>query len=388
MTLRPLINSMRYSLRRLTSRRIYVVMMIVLPLAATFFFLNLMDSGLPTPVPVAVVDMDHSSMSRQLMRTLGSSQTTTIVGEEESYYKAIESVRRGETMGFFYIPQGFQKKALSGGQPTMSFYCNLTYFVPGSLAFKGFKTVAVSTTGGIVEAKLIGVGLPDGAAGAMIQPVVINQNLIGNPWLNYNYYLSVSFIFALLALLVAQVTSATIMYEVKDGTSPRWLQESGGSMFVALTGKLLPQTVIWSIVGLVIELIIFKFNHFPLNNHFSHMIAAMVLMVIACQSFAVIMCWMLPNLRLAVTLCSLIGILTFSVAAISFPVPSMYGAVGIFSYILPFRYFFLIFSDQALNGIPIYFSRYYYVALLIFPLVAMIGIKRIKTRCLNPIYVP
>lgn len=388
MSFRPLYDSLRYGLRSITGRRIYFVMMVVIPLLGTFFFLNLMKSGLPTPVPVAVVDLDHSKMSRQLIRTLRTNQLTTITHDAESFNEAMRMVQSGETMGFFLIPADFQKDANSGKSPTLSYFCNLTYFVPGSLSFKGFKTVAVSTTGGLAVAKLVGAGLSDDAAGTLVQPMAIQQNPIGNPWMNYNYYLSVSFLAGLISLLVMQTTAASICYEIKNGTSRRWLDTSGGSIFVAITGKLLPQTVIWSIVGIAIEAILFKFCHFPLNNHAMHMIVAMVLMVIACQSVAVIYCCMVPNLRLSLIFCSLTGILAFSVAAFSFPVASMYPAVGIFSYILPVRYFFEIFSDQALCGFPIYYSRYYYVALLIFPLLAILGISRIKRHCLNPVYVP
>ena len=66
----------------------------------------------------------------------------------------------------------------------------------------------------------------------------------------------------------------------------------------------------------------------------------------------------------------------------------MYPAVGIFSYILPVRYYFLIYIDQALNGLPLFYSRHYYIALLIFPLVALIGLRRLKKHCLHPVYVP
>lgn len=384
-----IIDSLRYGWRSITRRRIYFVMMVVIPLLGTFFFLNLMDEGLPTPVPVVVVDKDHSSMSRQLIRTLSSSQQAEIVGEEESFNKAIGRVREGEVMGFFLIPENFQRDALSGRQPTLTYYCNLTYYVPGSLAFKGFKSTAISTTGGIVSAKLIGTGLLDKRqTGNIIQPLVVQQKAIGNPWMNYNYYLSVSFIAGLIALLVMQTTAASITYEIKDGTSVQWLDRSGGSIFIALMGKLVPQTVVWSVISVAIEAVMFRFCHFPMNNHAMHLIVAMVLMVIACQALAVIVCSAIPNLRLALTVCSLTGILSFSVAAFSFPVAAMYGAVGIFSYILPVRYFFLIYADQGLSGIPIYYSRFYYVALLVFPLVALAGIGRIKNRCLKPVYVP
>lgn len=159
-------------------------------------------------------------------------------------------------------------------------------------------------------------------------------------------------------------------------------------MFIALTGKLVPQTFIEICIGMAYLGMMFGIESFPCNNHFSHLVLAMVLMVIACQAFAVAVCCVVPNLRLALIVVSLTGILSFSIAGFSFPVQNMYGSIGILSYILPVRYFFLIYIDQALNGIPLYFSRFYFVALLLFPLVAMSGMGRLKKRCLNPIYVP
>jgi len=388
MSVKPFIETIKRGWRTMFQRKIYFVLMIVVPLVSTFFFLNLMDSGLPANVPTAVVDEDHSSMSRQVIRSLNASQMLSINDREESFYDAVQKVRTGKVMGFFYIPENFEKDALGGRTPTLSYYCNLTYYVPGSLAFKGFKTVAVTTKGGMVQTKLISAGMDGGEVSSMLQPVVIDQHPIGNPWLNYNYYLSVSFLSALLALLIMQITSLTICSEIKQGTSPEWLRTSGGSMLVAVIGKLIPQTVIWTVVGVAVEAALFKFSHFPLNNHAMHMIVAMFLLVIASQGFATTICCIVPNMRLSFTLCSLIGILTFSIAAFSYPVSSMYPSIGIFSYILPERYFFLIFSDQALNGIPIYYSRWYYVALLLFPLVGMVGLKRLKKHCLNPVYVP
>ena len=95
-----------------------------------------------------------------------------------------------------------------------------------------------------------------------------------------------------------------------------------------------------------------------------------------------------PNVRLALTLSSLIGILTFSFAGYSFPVQSMYGAIGIFSYLVPVRYLFLIYIFVGLDAMPVYWSRFYYVALIIFPLVASTLVWRLKRACLHPVYVP
>lgn len=384
----PLIQSLRRGWLSLGHRWVVVTLMVLVPFGITWFFINMMDSGLPMKVPTAVVDLDQSSLSRKVTRTLASSQALAVDYKAESFHEAINDVRSGKIFGFFYIPENFQRDAVSGRGPTLSYYSNLTFYVPGTLTFKGFKTVAVTTTGGVVQTTLVQSGVNEELAGALLQPVVVNEYGIHNPWLNYNIYLSNSFLAGIVALMVMLVTAFTICDEMKAGTSPRWLRTAGGSMFIALLGKLIPQTIVFSAVGIAIQSILYGYCHFPLYNHLMHMIVAMVLFVIACQAFAVIVCGILPNLRLALSILSLVGILSFSITGFSFPVQSMYGAVGVFSYIVPLRYYFLIYIDQALNGIPIFYSRWYYVALLIFPLVSLLGLPRLRRKCLNPVYVP
>lgn len=363
-------------------------MMLIVPICFTFFFLNLMGEGLPLKIPVGVVDLDHTSLSRKVCRSLNASELIDISADAESFHDAIEKVRSGEIYGFFYIPSDFQKKAISGGTPTLSFYSNMAVFVPGSLSFKGFKTIAVLTSGGIVKTTLVGMGADEDTAGALLQPVVIRSHPLNNPWLNYAIYLSPSFIPCLLALIVLLMTVFSICQENKTGTSVEWMRLARGNMAVALAGKLLPQTVIFTSVGVAMQAVMFRFLGFPLNCHPLNMIFAMLLLVMACQAFATFITEMLPNLRMAMSIVSLTGILCFSIAGFSFPVEKMYGGVAIFSYLVPIRYYFLIYIDQALNGIPLYYSRFYYMALLAFLLLPALGLRRLAKQLENPIYVP
>lgn len=388
MKLTALTRTLRYGCRNLFSRKVYMVCLAIVPILFTLFFINMMNEGVAIRVPSAIVDLDHSQMSRQLTRTLASSQMVDITEHLESFHEASEKVRRGEIYGFFMIPPEFQKDAIGGGSPTITYYCNMTYFVPGTMVFKGFKTVAVTTSGGLVQTTLVSAGIGESTVSQLLQPVVAQIQGIGNPWMNYNYYLTNSFVPGIIALMVALVASFSICEEMKLGSSVDWLRESGGSIIVALFGKLAPQALVATLTGVFCQSVMYGFNHFPMHCPIWHMLLAMVLLVLASQAFAVIICCIIPNLRLAVSVCSLSGILAFSIAAFSFPVDQMYPAVGIFSYILPVRYYFLIYIDQALNGLPLFYSRHYYIALLIFPLVALIGLRRLKKHCLHPVYVP
>ncbi len=388
MSFRFLIQAIRDGFHNLTSRRVYLTLLIAVPLLFTLFFINLMDEGVAVKVPSSVVDLDNSSLSRDVIRNLGSSELVDIVAKDESYHKAMEKVRSGKTYGFFMIPENFQRDAISGRTPTITYYCNLTYFVPGTMMFKGFKTTAVTTAGGLVQTNLVSRGLTENFAMATIQPVVVQQQSPGNPWMNYNYYLTDSFVPGIICLVVALVTAYSICDEIKRRNSRRWLERSGNSVVIALAGKLIPQGIVGVTVGLACQGIMYGFNHFPMNCSVWHMIWAMVLMVFASQAFAVTVCCLITNLRLAVSICSLTGILAFSLAAFSFPVDAMYAPIGIFSYILPVRYYFLIYIDQALNGIPLYYSRYYYIALIIFLLVPLGLLWRLKKRLEAEVYIP
>ncbi|MDE6074052.1 MAG: ABC transporter permease, partial [Muribaculaceae bacterium] len=253
--------------------------------------------------------------------------------------------------------------------------------------YKGFKTISVTASGLMAAEKIVEVGVNESTAEVLLQPMTIDLHGLGNPWTNYSYYLTNSFVPAALELMIFLVTVFSICQEIKTGESVQWLARADGSILKALAGKLAPQTVIFFIVGMAIDALLFKFNHFPMNGSWGAMILAMFLFVVACQGFALFITCAIPNLRMALSICSLLGILAFSIAGFSFPVEQMYGAIGIFSYILPIRYYFLIYIDQALNGIPLYYSREYFATLLVFTLAFLPLVPHLKKNVARPVYI-
>lgn len=382
--------SLRRGVRMLGRRRAILCIMVGVPVLVTVFFLGLLHEGLPVRTPVAVVDMDHTAMSRGITRHLETNQMLHVTRHCDSYVQAMDQIRRGEIYGFFVIPDRFAADAIGGRTPTLSFYCDVTYFVPGTLVFKGFKTVSVTTSGGLVMAKIAATGAlaAVGDPSGLTLPVSMQIHQPGNPWMNYSYYLSSSFIPCALCLIILLITIYTITDEIKQGTSPRWLQTAGGSMLTALTGKLLPQTLIFWILGAFIQGSMYGFCHFPLNCHPLIMLAAMFLTVTATQCLGVFICQLLPNPRLGLSVGALIGILAFSLAGFSFPVANMYEAVAILSYILPIRYYFMIHVTEAVNGAPFYYVRVWMGVLALWPLFIIPLMGRLRRACAHPVYVP
>lgn len=383
-----LLNTVRREIGRLCSRPIYLVGMLIVPICMIAFFVGILSPGLPLKVPAGVVDQDHSQMSRSVTRSLNATELIDVVDRPMEYHEAMEKVQSGEIMGFFFIPENFEADAVAGRGPVLTYYYNLSIYVPGTLMFKGFKTIGVTATGALAETNLVDKGAPESLAGVVLQPLMVDTRPLGNPWLNYSYYLGPSFLYGVLELMIFLMTAFAITQEIKLGISPRWLDAANGRIGTALLGKLLPQTVIFSILGIATNVLLYRYFHYPMNGSELWMNIGMVLFVIASQSFAVVICAVLPNPRLALSVCSLTGILAFSVAAFSFPVEAMYGAVSIFANILPVRWYFLIYGDLALNGYPLYFSRLYFIYLLIFPMLGVVAAPMMKRMLKRPVYVP
>ena len=375
------------SLVDIATKPICLVGFFFLPLFIFLLLTSLMEAGLPTQIPAAIIDHDGTSISRNVSQTLSSMQMVKVTETPKSFTDARHMMQEGKIYGFFMIPENFQAQLLAGRAPEITFYTNMTYFVPASLLFKTFKSTAVYTKAGVTIQVLEAVGV-NGNVSPLLQPINIVPRPIGNPWLNYGIYLSNSFVPCVLQLMIMLMTCFSLGEEIKYKTSVRLIRLAGGNPYKAVFAKLLPQTLIWFVIVLFMEVWLFKFNHYPMNGSWLWMSVSELLFVLASQGFALFFFCLLPNLRLSLSVSALLGILSFSIAAFSFPMESMYPALGIFSWILPIRYNFLIYIDLALNGRPLHYAGMWFAAYIIFIILPVTMVWRLKKEFAKPVYTP
>ncbi len=386
--LRRLLDTMTREWRLLTGRPLYLVSFILVPLVMTLVLTYEMNIGLPANIPVAVVDLDNSSLSRRLTRELVNQQMLEVIATYHDQRQADEAIQQGEIFGYFYIPDHFSEDVLAMRRPELAYFSNYMYMVPASLSYRSFKTQAMLTSASVMLTAARNAGIDPKLLGGKLQPYSTHMHMLGNPQTHYGIYLNNSFCVATLALMVLLMTIYTITHEMKMNTAGEWLDTAGDSMLVALLGKLLPQCAIFTIVGWAIQSIMYGYCGYPLNCPLWRMLLAMFLLVAATQSLAVLFVGIVPNMRIALSVGSLVGVLTFSVAGFSMPVESMYRVIGVFSYLLPMRYYFLIYIDQALNGLSLFYSRLFYVALIGFMFLPFFVLRRLRHACRSFTYIP
>ncbi len=376
------------SVLQIVRRPIYWVAFFFLPLFIFLMMSSLMSEGLPFQVPAAIVDKDGSSVSREVSQTLAGMQLVDVRKTCNSFTEARHDMQKGDIFGYFLIPENFQQDLLSGRKPEITFYTNMTYFVPATMLLKTFQATALYTKAGITMNVLEAVGATPDQVTPLLLPVNIEARAIHNPGLNYAIYLCNSFVPCVLQLMIFLVTCFSLGQEIKYGTSVKLIRMARGSTIKALAAKLMPQTIIWMVIAIFMEAWLFKINGYPVYGSWFWLTLSELMFVLACQGMALFFFGLFPNLRLSLSISALTGILSFSIAAFSFPVESMYPAVGIFSWIVPTRYNFLIYIDQALNGIDIYYSRIWFVAYIVFMLLPLLLVRRIGKCMEKPVYAP
>lgn len=378
----------RRELRRMASKPIYWFCMIAAPLFCFVFFTSLMAEGLPTDMPLGLVDNDNTTTSRSLARNLDAFEMTSIKEQYANVTEAREAVQRGDIYGFYYIPKGTTRKAQRQELPVVSFYTNYSYLVAGSLLYRDMRTMSELASGAASRTVLYAKGATERQAMAFLQPIVIDSHAINNPWLNYNVYLSNVILPGLLMLFIFMVTVFSIGTEVKYNTMHDWLIMARGSMFHALAGKLLPQTLIFYLIGIAFAIGLYGVLHFPCHCGLPTMLLVMFLGIIGAQGLGVFMFAMLPTLRMSLSFASLWGVISFSICGMSYPVMAMHPTLQGLSLLFPLRHYFLLYVNCALDGYPLMNAAPYVVGLLLFAMLPLLLLRRLKKMLLVVPYIP
>lgn len=356
---------------------VYLTAMVFLPLLVTVFFTSLLDEGQPQEMPVGIVDNDNTSTTRSLIRLLNDFQTTGIVANYPSVTDARRAVQHGEIYAFMYIPEGTTEKLLSQRQPKISFYYSNTTLVAGALLFRDLKTISVLGSAAVGKAVASTLGLTEEQAMTFLQPIALDMHLLGNPWVNYNMYLSTMLIPGSILLFVMLLTAYTLGMELKYGTCKELLTMSGGNPFKAVYAKLLPQTLTFIVMLTASLVYMFYGLEFAHARGFLLMLLLATLAIMAAQGFAIMVFALIPNVRTSMSVCSLWGVLSFSMMGTAFPVQAMDTPLQALSYLFPLRHYFLIYAENIFNGYPLSATNVNIVALLLFILIPMLFVPRI-----------
>jgi ABC-2 type transport system permease protein len=372
----------------LRQNHIYRFCMVLFPVLVIFFFTSMLDEGLPTSLPVGVVDLDNTSMSRSLTRKLDGFQMSKVVAHYPSMTEARRAIQRNEIYGFLYIPKGTADKLVASRQPKISYYYSYTTLTAGSMLMKDLKTISTLGSAALGQATMRAKGLTDKQIQTLLQPITVDLHMIANPWSNYNAYLSTMMVPGLIMLFIFLISAYSIGTELKFATSKKWMEMADNNITVALLGKFLPQTIIWLAIVFGYEWYVFYHLGFPHLGSPWMLILLGLMQVLSAQGFGIFAFGLMPSLRMSMSICSLWAVLSISMAGSAFPVMGMDSALQSLSWLFPLRHYWMMYQTCVLNGFPLIESWFHFAALAAFMLLPWLVVKKIKNAMLTYVYIP
>lgn len=375
-------------LRILWQNPIYGFCMVVFPVLVVLFFTTMLAEGTPENLPIGIVDADNTSTTRALTRRLDAFQSTDIVSCYPTMAAARHAVQRGEIYGFLYFPKGTTEKLLASRQPKISYYYSMSAKMPGSLVMKDLKVISTLGSAAVGQATLQARGATADQIQTFLQPITIDLHMVANPWSNYNVFLTTVFVPGLLMLFIFLLSAYSIGTELKFGRSKEWMHMAGGNMLVAMTGKFLPQALIWLAIFLGYEYYIYGVVHLPHEGGAWPIISLGVMGVFSSMGFGIFAFGLMPSLRMSMSVCSLWAVLSLSMAGSAFPVMAMDGPLQSLSWLFPLRHYFMIYQITVFNGFHLLEAWFHFAALAGFMLLPCLVIGKIKNAMLNYVYIP
>ena len=372
----------------LLKNRIYGFCMLVFPLLSLLFFTSLMDEGLPEDMPVGVVDLDNTSTSRSIIRRLDGFQSSQVVARYASVAEARHAIQENEIYAFLYIPKGTTEQLLSARRPKISYYYNLASIMSGALLMKDLKTISTLGSAAVGQATMRAKGYTPEQIQTFLQPIRIDLHQIGNPWTNYNAYLTTVFVPGVMMLFMFLISAYSLGMELKFDRGKELLAKADNNIVVAILGKYLPQIMVFLVLIFFYEFYIYYVLHFPHVGGWPMILLLALLQVFGSVGFGIFAFGLMPSLRMSMSVCSLWAVLSFSLAGSAFPVMGMDTPIQALTWLFPLRHYYMLYQITVFNGYPLIDAWFHLVALVGFTLLPWFVMHKIKNAMLTYVYIP
>jgi ABC-2 type transport system permease protein len=139
--------------------------------------------------PIAVVDHDCSSLSRQLVRYADAHEMLRVAARCNSVHAAETAVKEGVVRGYLVVPAHFRADVLRGRDAAVAYGGDATYFLQFKQVLTGFAEAAGTLNAAVKARQALAAGLTREQARAAVAPVALRAHPVGNTREGYASYL-------------------------------------------------------------------------------------------------------------------------------------------------------------------------------------------------------
>lgn len=209
------------------------------------------SAGLPGPMPLAVLDLDGSLLSRQLLRMLDESPGLAVTHQPLDAAEAEGQIKSGAVAALLVVPADFSRNLKRGQDSELALLHNAQWNAYSGLLQRDVRMASATLSAGIELRVREKLGQSPATARARFNPLQSRMYSLFNTAGNYRQFLGNSLMPALLFILAMTAGAWSLGRKLRDASLGDWWQASGavaghsGQRLAAIGGGLL-----WPWLGL------------------------------------------------------------------------------------------------------------------------------------------
>jgi len=306
-----LANALKTEINALRQDRWLFALVVWLPPGLSLFLLLIFSAGQPMDLPVGVVDLDQSSLSRKVVRYLQASPALNVTRHYSSIVEGKADISDAGIYAMVVIPPGLSRDVMRAEAPAITAFYNAQYLLTGkairSALLEIETTLAIELDVGrtLVNRPVIE------AAFATSLPLRSQMSALYNLNMNYATFLVPALLAALFQLLIICVT--ILSFGRKDLKTPA-TQRAGRSFLYSC---------VFSVHILLALAFLYGGLDWPHQSSIAGLLPLIFLFVIACQLLGAFFYVLAFDLVRSLSLAGAFAAPAFAFLGVTFPASDM-----------------------------------------------------------------
>lgn len=322
------------------------------------------SAGTLLDLPVAVMDNDHSSLSRKLIRGLEAGSHAKVVIYQDNVENALTDLRSANVYGLLYIPHNFEADVLARRQPSPVLYYNSLFYGSGLYSIQDYPGLIaeLNQTYSRIMANAIGKPMPS------LAQISLSYDSLFNASGNFVYYQQFASVVHILQLFVVTCTIYVL--------SRRKILLDAKPFSLALMGKMAPYTISYTFLLMIEIALLVLFSGATVSGNPLYLLIIGFFYIIAAQSVGLLLFTFTKDIITAYSLIGLLVGMAMTYSGLTIPELSMPWIAQMIANIEPLTYALNAMFDVFLRGFSIDSLFYVCGHLLIYPIVTVFLIRR------------
>ncbi|WP_392565913.1 ABC transporter permease [Utexia brackfieldae] len=311
-----------------------------------------------TEIPVAVVDQDNSTLSRQLIRNINATEAVKVGAFASSMQDAKQLLAQHKVYGIVLIPFRFEQQVIAGKSSPISLYGDASYILIYNNVATAINSVALTTSSQISVKRQIAQGIDPAIAKGNSLPFIPNMIALFNPQSGYaTYAIPPVFILILHQLLLIGILLGSFLFRdqtLKQVTTLTPTLPIALRPMILIISKLCTYLMIYTVIFWLYMLMINLCYHIPNLADLVDQFVFGFIFLIPTITFALALSVWITRVDDVLLLLVPVSMIVFFLSGISWPIELIPSPLVAFGHLIPAIPAMIASTEMTQMGTPFY----------------------------------